>query len=134
MTSPDSAPSVELVVTKWLSILGNTGTRRLAKDPLPQFIVRRVAGSDTPEEAQDVAVVSVHTFANSPIAAITESGKAHKRMLQLILDPLAEIDLGDMKVGIDHARVLMAPAEVDYGTPGIVRYVGRYEIGLPYIT
>lgn len=135
MASPDSAPSIELVLTTWLSTLGKASTRRKAKDPLPHRLVSRVAGSDTPEVAQDVAVVSVHTFAESPEAAVIESEKTHRRMLELALDPLTEIALpGGVKVGIDYCSTVMKPVEVDYQDPNVVRYVGRYEVGLPYIS
>ncbi len=131
----DAAPPIELVVTSLLSPLGARGTRRRAKDPLPQWIVRRVDGVDVPEVEQDIAVISIHTFAASPEAAIAESDMAHAVMVGLALNPLVEIALpGGRTATVDHCRILRKPAEVDYEDPGVVRYVGRYEIGLPYIS
>ena len=130
----NSAPSIELVLTAWLATLGKVGTRRKAGDPLPQRLVARVAGVDVPELVQDIAVVSVHTFASSDIAAVTESEKTHERMLELAMDPLTEITLtSGLKVTIDYCKTVMKPVRVDYEDPGVVRYVGRYEVGHPYI-
>lgn len=127
----ESAPSVELVLGAWL----DGGTRRVAGDPLPQRLVHRVAGADTPEVAQDVAVVSVHILAEGDDAAIAESDATHEKMLELALNPLTEITMRDgTKVCIDYCQVLMKPVEVDYQDPKVVRYVGRYEVGLPYIS
>lgn len=131
----DSAPSIELVLTAWLSTLGKVGTRRKAGDSLPQRLVHRVAGVDVPELVQDVAVVSIHTFAASDIAAVTESEKTHERMLELAMNPLTEITItGGIKVTIDYCKPVMKPVRVDYEDPGVVRYIGRYEVGHPYIT
>lgn len=131
----DSAPSIEYVLTAWLAVLGKVGTRRKSGDPLPQWIVRRVTGVDVPELAQDTAVVSLHTFAESDEAAIAESDKAHKRMLELALNPLVVITTTTgQKVTIDYCKPIMGPIDAEDPDENLVHYVGRYEVGLPYIT
>ncbi|ADU15886.1 head-tail adaptor [Mycobacterium phage KristaRAM] len=132
----DSAPSIHRVLVEWLSPLGKVSTRRVANDPLPHRVVRRVDGVDAPEVAQDVAVVSVHTFAAGDAAADVEAGLTHQRMVELSLNPLTLITLpGGVLVTIDYCRSLMAPIPVEYSDdPHVVRYVGRYEVGLPYLS
>lgn len=127
-------PDIEQVLVRYLSPLGKVSTKRKAGDPLPQWLVHRVAGADTPEMAQDVASVSIHTFAASKAAAAGASADAHEKMIDLVLNPLTEIVVGAVTVGIDYCRVLMAPTEIDYQDPNITRYVARYEVGLPYIS
>lgn len=131
----DSAPSIEMVLTAWLSPLGRVGTRRKSVDPVPQRIIHRVTGVDDDMMQQDVAVVSVHTFAASDEAAVVESERTHVRMLDLASNPLTEVTLtGGLKVTIDYCKPVMKPVRVDFEDPNVVRYVGRYEVGHPYIT
>ena len=137
MAMPDlldqSAPSVEMVLTTWLSPLGKVGTRRKAGDPVPQRIVKRVAGADDPIVGVDEATVSVHTFAASDVAAIEESDKTHRRMCYLAVNPDTRITLAAGRVvNVDYCIPRLAPGELDYEDPSVVRYVARYEIGISY--
>lgn len=131
---PDAAPSAELVVVSWLRPLGRAGTRRRAGDPIPFRLVTRVAGTDNPDVGIDTAVVSVHTFADSPENAIDESSRTHRRMSVLTRNPLTTITLrGSGEVmAVDYCRTVMSPIEVEYDDPNVTRYVARYEIGLSY--
>lgn len=128
-----AAPSVERVLTAWLSTLGQVGTARKANDPVPQRIVTRVDGSDVPESAHDRAVVSIHTFAASEAAAVVESGRTHDRMVELILNPLAEIEVLGGLVEVDSCECLRVPTRVDWADPKVVRYVGRYALVINYL-
>lgn len=131
---PDVAPSAEQVVVSWLNPLGRTGTRRRSSDPIPFRLVTRIAGADIPDQGIDTAVVSVHTFAAGPEAAVAESQKTHRRMSILTRNPLTEFTiLGTSEVvTVDYCRTVMNPIEVEYDDPAVTRYVARYEIGLSY--
>lgn len=136
MASPElfdeSAPPIELVVSAWLSPW-KRGTRRLAGDPLPFRLFRAVAGTDEVDAGLTESVVSIHTFADSPINALTEANKTHRRMLQLANNPLANITIpGGQEVCVDYCKPVMLPTEVDYEDPNVTRYVARYDIGLSY--
>lgn len=142
---PETAPSVEQVLSVWLSPLGRVGTRRKAGDPIPFRMIKRVAGPDRPDIASDDPTVSVHTFASSPEAAINESERTHRRMLVLARNPLTEITIpsailggtglsGQVVVSVDYCIPRIKPVEVDYEDPGVIRYVARYDVGLSYIT
>jgi hypothetical protein len=135
LLTPDIAPSAELVVVSWLKEIGRAGTRRKAGDPIPFRLVTRIAGADDPELCIDTAVVSVHTFAATPEAAVEESQKTHRRMSVLTRNPLTTITLigsGDV-VNVDYCKTVMNPIEVEYSDPNVTRYVARYEIGLSYV-
>ena len=97
MTDPllldEVAPSAEVVVVSWLTPLGRAGTRRKSNDPIPFRLVTRFAGADDPERGSDTAVVSVHTFADGPEAAVSESQLTHRRMSLLTRNPLTTISL-----------------------------------------
>ena len=130
---PDIAPSAELVVVSWLTPIGRAGTRRKSGDPVPFRLVTRMAGADVPEVGIDTAVVSVHTFADSPENAVSESQKTHRRMSMLTQDPSLIVTLLDgSEVYVDYCRTVMNPVGVEYGDPAVTRYVARYEIGLSY--
>ncbi|AXQ64922.1 head-tail adaptor [Mycobacterium phage ThetaBob] len=131
---PEAPPNAELVVVAWLTPLGRTALRRKAGDPVPFRLVTRVAGGDDPEIGIDTATVSVHTFASTPEAAVTESDRTHRRMSILTVDPLTEITMlgSGLVVNVDYCRTLMRPTRVDYEDPNVIRYVARYEIGTSY--
>ena len=138
MTSPElldeSAPPLELVVSAWLSPW-KRGTKRKAGDPLPFRLIHAGPGSDDDESGLTDQSVSIHTFAGSPIDALTEATKTHRRMLKLARNPLAEITIPTGQVVcVDYVRPTMLPEEVDYGDPNVIRYVARYDIGLSYTT
>lgn len=130
---PDIAPSAELVVVSWLAEIGRAGTRRKSGDEIPFRLVTRIAGADDPEVGIDTAVVSVHTFADSPENAVAESQKTHRRMSVLTRNPLTVFTLlsGEV-VNVDYCKTVMNPIEVEYDDPNVTRYVARYEVGLSY--
>lgn len=141
MTSPEllgfGAPSVERVVVAWLKPLGRTGTRRKAGDPVPFRLVHRVAGSDDPVVGIDVASVSVHSFGAGDVEALAEAERSHRRMNVLSINPMTTISNSDILgvgvvVNVDYCIPRMAPTQVDYEDPAVVRYVARYEIGISY--
>lgn len=133
MTSlnPEAAPAAELVVSAWLSPW-KRGTRRKADDPVPFRLIHTVAGRDCPEEGTTESVVSIHTFADSDLAAVQESEATHRRMTLLATNPLADITVGGQLVCVDYCKTAMLPTRVDYDDPNVVRYVARYDIGLSY--
>lgn len=130
---PDAPPSAEVALVAWLTPLGRTGTQRAANEALPFRIVKRVAGADDPVIGIDTASVSVHTLAATVQAAHDEARLTHRRMAVLARSPQTEITLFDQStVCVDYCRTTMSPVEIDYGEPGIVRYVARYDVGVSY--
>ena len=131
-----AADDAEEVVVAWLTPLGRTGVRRLAGDPLPFRLVRRVTGHDDVDMSIDHAVVSVHTFASSADwpAAKNAALLTHQRMLRLAhhADSITLFD-GTL-ANVDYLDVNESPIWVDYANDQVIRKVGRYEIGLSYVT
>lgn len=129
------ATDAEELIIAWLTPLGRTSFRRLAKDPLPFRVVRRVAGAEDEAESLDLPVVSVHTFcaASDPDAALDECRQTHQRMLYLARE-LPEIELsGNRMACVEFLEVTEKPIWVDY-TDDILRKVGRYQLGLTIVT
>lgn len=132
----DAAEDVEELMVAWLATLGRTAIERRANDPLPFRMVRRVAGGENVDEFADYPVVSVHTFAarTDPVAARDEAKATHDRMLLLGLDPSQNIELSDGRLAnVDYLEVVEAPIWV-YFADNVLRKVGRYQIGLSYVT
>lgn len=131
---PD-APDVQRVIVAWLRPLGRCGTQRLAGDPLPFRLVTRVAGADDHIEGIDVAVVSVHTFATRETAT-DETHTTHQRMLYLQRNPFTDIELlgSGVVANINFCQTVEKPTLVDYGDPNLLRHVGRYRVGLDFVS
>lgn len=130
--NPESAPPIELVVSAWLSPW-KRGTQRKSGDPLPFRLFHAVTGVENVESGLTESVVSIHTFAATPVDALTEANKTHRRMTRLALDPLSSITIpSGQTVCVDYCKTVMLPVEVEYGDPNVTRYAARYEIGLSY--
>jgi hypothetical protein len=129
------AEDAEEVVQAWLSPLGRTGTKRVANDPLPFRLVRRVTGHEDVDLSLDMPVVSVHTFALAADlpAAKNEARLTHQRMMRLA-HHADDITLSDGRLAnVDYLEINESPIWEDYGDDLIVRKVGRYVLGLSYV-
>lgn len=128
-----AAPDVQRVVCAWLRPLGRAATQRLAGDPLPFRLVNRVAGFDDHIEGIDVAVVSVHTFA-SDATATDEKNLTDDAMTYLARHPYTNIVLpGGVTANVNYCETVEKSCHQDYGDPNLVRYVGRWRIGLDFV-
>lgn len=128
-----AAPSVERVVCAWLRPLGRAGTWRLAGDVLPFRLVNRVAGADDPTQGIDIPILSVHTFAIRD-EALDESILTHQRMMYLARFPFTDIELPSSEiVNVNYLECVEKPIQIDYGDPNLLRYVGRYRIGVDFV-
>lgn len=130
----ETAPDVQRVIVAWLRPLGRAGTQRLSGDPLPFRLVTRIAGADDHVEGIDVAVVSVHTFATHETAT-DASNETHQRMLYLQRHPFTDVTMlgSGVVANINFCETVEKPTLVDYGDPNLLRYVGRYRIGLDFV-
>jgi hypothetical protein len=126
----------EVLVIAWLTPLGPTAFRRRADDPLPQRVVRRIAGTEDECAGSDNPIVSVHTFcdASDPVAALAECNRTLERMRELAQDPLSDIELLDgSKVNVDWLEAVEITGWVDYGDDSILHKIARYEFSLSYV-
>lgn len=131
MASEVPTPPQRLVIA-WLDSLGKISTKRLADDPLPQWLIRCAAGVNFPEVGYIVATVSVHSIGGSAQSAHDSAWDADDRMAELALNPLSEITLaGGIVACVDYSRNILIPTEIST-SPHMTEYVARYEIGSSY--
>lgn len=123
---------VELLVA-WLSPLGDAAGERKAGDPLPFWLVSRVAGPD--DKITDHGTYSVHSMADSLAAAEDHALLAHRRILALgpPLAPQRRVAIsGGRTVFADMVKTDLFP-RYEYYSDNIRRYVARYDIDLRFI-
>ena len=132
--APDDA---EEVVIAWLTPLRRTAQTRRSGEPLPFTLVSHIAGEECPEEFYADDVVSVHTLCDKALgedAAKDEAEATHRRML-LLARYLPDVVLTDGRIAtLDYVDVFARPRWEPYGDDQILRKVGRYRLGLSYVT
>jgi hypothetical protein len=132
-----AAPNSQAFVLAWLAPLGACGSRRKIGDPLPYRLVVRVGGAT--DLFSDSPLVSVHTFGDSTTdLADTMASRAaditHRRMLVLLDDPTTNVTMSDGSVAnCEYLEVKEAPRKEPYHDTSVIRYVGRYELGLKLV-
>ena len=119
----------------WLSPLRRTANTRRADDPLPFTLVTHLGGPESVQLSNADALISVHTLCDKSLGednAADESDMTHRRLL-LQARYLEDVDLADGRIAtIDYLDVLQEPSRQPYGDDQIIRYVGRYVLGLSY--
>lgn len=135
--SPPDGDMAEELVVAWMQPLRYAAIARQASDPLPMTLVTLITGDEDLDIGTADPVVSVHTLcARSAgfVAAKNESRLTHRRMLLLgrYLEP---ITLKDGRLAsIDSLSVFQTPRWHPYEDTQILRKVGRYSLGLSYVS
>jgi hypothetical protein len=130
---PALPPSGVEILVAWLSPLGEAAAERKAGDPLPFWLVSRVAGLD--DKITDHGTFSVHSMAESLAAAEDHALLAHQRILALgpPLAPQRRVTIsGGRVVFADMVKTDLFP-RYEYYSDNIRRYVARYDIDLRFI-
>ena len=136
MTTPLSAYAPEDITTAliaWLTPLRRTSDSRAASDPLPFTVVEHITGTEDADIGTADQVVSVHTFVAKTAGATVlrdETNKTHRRML--LLNDIRRITIGARTIGVAYVEVVEPPIPAYYSDV-VLRKVGRYRIGLPYV-
>ncbi len=130
------APDVEMLVAAWLAPIGRSGVAFRSKDPLPFRLISRIGGDEDFFTRLDDPIVSVHTLCDlgrDYAAAAAEAQTTHDRMLELAwtLGPVTMPD--GSQVAVDYVKVFQPPMWRDYEDVRVLRKIGRYKIGLPYL-
>lgn len=141
MTAPEvfdqSPPDIEMIVAAWMAPVRRSGVAYRTGDPLPFTLITRIGGDENYWTLLDKPIVSVHTLCDLGKgygAAAAESKITHKRMLQLAFT-LGPVDMPDgSKVSVDYLEPFQHPIWLDYEDVRILRKVGRYKIGTPYLS
>lgn len=130
--APDDA---EEVFIAWLKPLRRTANTRPSGAPLPFTLVTLVAGDEV--DGYLDAVVSVSTLCRESLGednANDESKLTHQRIM-LLSRYLEDVVLFDgRKATIDYVTCTETPRWAPYGDDQILRKVGRYGIGLAYVS
>lgn len=130
---PYAPEDVETVLIAHMTPLRRCGFQREAGDPLPVTLISHISGTESAGEGYADPVVSVHTLcdkATGAQAARDEAVKTHRRMLELILAPT--ITIGARTIAVQYLEVVEQP-HWEYFSDNILRKVGRYRVGMPYI-
>ncbi len=133
----EGVDDVEEIVVAWLQPLRRTAQTRRSGDPLPFTLVSHVASEECADEFYTDELVSVHTMTDKALGvdnAKEEADATHRRML-LLGRYLEAVSLHDGRTAtIDYVHSAGRPLWVPYGDDQILRKVGRYKIGLSYVT
>jgi hypothetical protein len=130
---PYAPEDIETALVAHLSPLRRCGFERQAGDPLPFTLVSHVTGTESANEGYADPVVSVHTLCDKGLgapAARDEATKTHRRMLELLIDP--RITIGTRTMAVQYVEVV-EPPRWEFFSDNILRKVGRYRLGLPYV-
>mgnify|MGYP000526419338 FL=1 len=136
MTTPLYGYAPEDVTTAlvaWLTPLRRTADSRGPNDPLPSTVVEHITGAEDSDAGVCDQVVSVHTFVAKSAGTVVlrdEAAKTHRRML--LLNDRPQITIGTRLVSVDYVEVVEPQIPVFYSDT-VIRKVGRYRVGLPYV-
>ncbi|WP_293308886.1 hypothetical protein [Mycolicibacterium sp.] len=131
---PYRAEDIETLIVAHLSPLGRSGFERHPGDPLPFRLVCHITGAESADEGTADPVVSVHTLCDKSLGAPAARDAAtatHRRMVSLIIDPQITLTGGRI-VAVQYLEVVESP-RWEFYSDTILRKVGRYRIGLPYV-
>ncbi len=134
---PYAPEDIETLLVAHLAPLRRCARERKPGDPLPFTLVTHVTGSDCPSEGTADPVVSVHTLCDKALgapAARDAARETHRRMLHLLIDPRIILS-GGRVVAVQYVAMFNdEQPRWEFYSDTILRKVGRYQIGLPYVT
>jgi hypothetical protein len=127
------APDVEDFVVCWMQPVMRCATERDTNDVLPFCVVTRIAGADDECVGVDDPTVQLDFFAAGAAAASVAAKTGHRRM-NYLSQHLPAVTMSDgSTVGADYVETVLKPFRMAYADDRIVRYTGRYIIGLHYV-
>jgi hypothetical protein len=131
-----AAEDAEEVLVAWLQPLRATAVQRETGDPLPFTIVTQVAGTEDVDLEIADPIVSVHILVDKALG--WDNAKEEKKLTERRMSELARwqdyITMSDGRVAnVDYVTVVEPQHKQPYEDTQIIRYVGRYQIGLSYV-
>lgn len=110
-----------------------TATERQTGDEYPYCVVQRVAGADEPDCGTDDAVIQCDFYAIGAPAAKRASQDGHRRWMYIARN-IVDITMSDGRVAnADYVETFQKPVRLPFGDGQVVRYSGRYRLGLSYV-
>lgn len=133
----ESPTDAEEIIVAWLQPLRYTAIARQPGDPLPMTLVTEITGTEDLLIGIADPVVSVHTLCDRNMgysAAKDEAENTRRRML-LLGRYLDAITLKDGRTaGVDYVEVFQSQIWRNYEDTQVLRKVGRYMLGIGYVT
>jgi hypothetical protein len=131
-----AALSVVKLLAAWLAPVRRSGAAMRIGDTYPFTIITKIGGVDCPEIETANPLVSLHTLCDKNLGyenAEDEADTTHRAMTDLArwATPILMPD-GTTAV-VDYTLVRQSQIPVEYDDVGVLRFVGRYELGLSYI-
>jgi len=133
------APDVEDFIACAMAPVMRCATERDSDDELPFCVVTRIAGPDDPDCGTDDPVVQLEFFdkardgLSKAQAAGETKNRGHRRMTKLARD-FVDVTMSDgSTANATYVITTLKPVRMPYQDDQIVRYVGRYQVGLSYV-
>ncbi len=131
-----AALSPTKMLAAWLAPVCRAGSAMRVGDSYPFILITKIGGTDDPLTNTAEPVMSLHTLCEKVLgyeAAEMAADTTHRAMTELVknADPIMMPD-GSLAI-CDYVKVVQAQIPVDYDEVAILRWVGRYALGLSYI-
>lgn len=138
MSSPALLPvgpdDIEEALAVWLAPLRRASIVWETGDATPFTLITLLTGTEDLEVGFGDPIVQVDTLCNKALGydnARNEKTRTHQRMLELGRH-LPSIVLNGWVFGADYVKVIEAQQRLPFGMTTVIRYVGRYQIGIQY--
>lgn len=138
MSSPALLPvgpdEVELALVTWLSPLRRASTAWETGDGTPFTLITLLSGAEDIEVGFGDPIIQVDTLCDKALGytnARNEKILTHQRMLELGRH-LPPIVCNGWVFGADYVTVIETQQRLPFGMTTVIRYVGRYQIGIQY--
>jgi hypothetical protein len=138
MTGPVLLPfgpeEIELALIGWFAPIRRSSTVWETGDGTPFTLITHLTGGEDIEVGFGDPIVQIDTLCAKSLGylnARNEKKITHQRMLELgrNLDP---IPLNGWVFGADYVKVIEGQQRLPFGMTTVIRYVGRYQIGIQY--
>lgn len=132
---PVGPDDIEAALVAYYSEIRRSSSAWETGDGTPFTIITHLTGAEDPEIGFADPVVQVDTLVDKSLGwvnARNEARTTHQRTLYLARY-LPGITLSGRIFGVDYVKVTESPHWVPFGDPDILRQVGRYQIGIPYV-
>lgn len=129
----EDAPDAEDFVVCAMAAVMRSATERDTDEVMPFCLVTRITGEDDPDCGCDDPVMQLEFFDRGAAAASLTKRSGHRRMTRLARS-LVDVTMSDGSIAnADYVITTLKPVRMPYVDDKIVRYVGRYRIGLSFV-
>lgn len=132
---PSGPDDVEKALVSWFAPIRRSSIVWETGDGTPFTLITLLSGAEDIEVGFGSPIVQIDTLCDKALGydnAWNEKTITHQRMLELgkFLDP---IPCDGYTFSTDYVKVVEMQQRLPFGMPTIIRYVGRYELGVQYV-